>query len=257
MTDHVTTDLSGGVLSLTLNRPDKRNAITDAMYAAMADALDGAVTDKAVRVVLLRAEGEAFSGGNDIGDFMAQRGAGVMTGDLSVFRLLKALAHFEKPIVAAVKGVAVGIGTTILLHADLVFVAEDAKLSTPFVNLGLAPEAASSLLLPLRIGHARAFAMFALGDAVDGKTAAAWGLANAALPASEVDRAAHDAAVALTRRPPGSLVVTKRLMRDAEMIWSIMREEGAVFHERLQSPEAAEAFAAFAQRRAPDFSKAG
>ena len=257
MTDHVITELSDGVLSLTLNRPDKRNAITDAMYAAMAEALDGAGKDRAVRVVLLRAEGDMFSAGNDIGDFMGQRSAGVNTQDLSVFRLLKALAHFEKPIVAAVKGAAIGIGTTILLNSDLVYVAEDAKLSTPFVNLGLAPEAASSLLLPMRVGHARAFAMFALGEPVDGKTAAAWGLANAAVPASEVEQAAREAAVALARRPPGSLIVTKRLMRDAEMIWSIMREEGAVFHERLQSPEAAEAFAAFVQRRAPDFSKAG
>lgn len=257
MTEHVISELKDGVLTLTLNRPDKRNALTDAMYASLADALDHASKDDATRVVLLRAEGEAFSGGNDIGDFMGQRAAGVMTGDLSVFRFLKALAHFEKPIVAAVKGVAVGIGTTALLHADLTFVAEDAKLSTPFVNLGLAPEAASSLLLPLRIGYARAFSMFALGDVVDGKTAADWGLANAAVPASEVDRVAREAAIALTRRPPGSLIVTKRLMRDADMIWSIMREEGAVFHERLQSPEAAEAFAAFVQRRAPDFSKTG
>ena len=257
MTDHIKTDLDAGVLTLTLNRPDKRNAITDAMYAAMADALDDAGRDNAIRVVLLRAEGDAFSGGNDIGDFMGQRSQGVNTQDLSVFRFLKALAHFEKPIVAAVKGVAVGIGTTALLHSDLVFVAEDAKLSTPFVNLGLAPEAASSILLPARIGYARAFAMFALGDVLDGKTAAAWGLANAALPADQVDQAARDAAIALTKRPPGSLIVTKRLMRDAEMIWSVMREEGAVFHERLQSPEAAEAFMAFVQRRAPDFSKAG
>ncbi|HWE44660.1 MAG TPA: enoyl-CoA hydratase-related protein [Caulobacteraceae bacterium] len=257
MTDHVKTDLDAGVLTLTLNRPDKRNAITDAMYAAMAEALDAAGADPATRVVLLRAEGDVFSGGNDIGDFMGQRSQGVNTQDLSVFRFLKALAHFEKPIVAAVKGVAVGIGTTALLHADLVFVAEDAKLSTPFVNLGLAPEAASSLLLPARIGYTRAFAMFALGDVLDGKTAAAWGLANAALPADQVEQAAREAAIALTKRPSGSLIVTKRLMRDAEMIWSVMREEGAVFHERLQSPEAAEAFTAFVQRRAPDFSNVG
>jgi enoyl-CoA hydratase/carnithine racemase len=257
MTEHVTTEFSDGVLTISLNRPDKRNAITDAMYAKIHQALDRASHDAEVRVVLLRAEGDAFSGGNDIGDFVAQAQTGVATQDLSVFRVLKALAHFEKPIVAAVKGVAVGIGTTILLNSDLVFVAEDAKLSTPFVNLGLAPEAASSLLLPMRVGHVRAFSMFALGEVVDGKTAAAWGLANAALPAAEVDKAAREAAIAITKRPPGSLIVTKRLMRDADMIWSIMREEAAVFAERLQSAEAAEAFAAFVQRRAPDFSKTG
>ncbi len=255
MTDHVITDLDAGALTITLNRPDKRNALTDAMYATFADALDRASGDNAVRVVLIRAEGEAFSGGNDIGDFVMQAAGGKRAEDLSVFRVLKGLAHFEKPVVVAVKGVAVGIGTTMLLNSDLVFVAEDAKLSTPFVNLALAPEAASSVLLPLCVGHVRAFSMFALGDVIDGKTAVQWGLANACAPAAEVDEMARKAALALTQRPLGSLIATKKLMRDGEALWAVMRKEGAVFAERLASPEAAEAFQAFAQRRAPDFSK--
>jgi enoyl-CoA hydratase/carnithine racemase len=257
MTDHVLSDLDGGVLTITLNRPDKKNAITDAMYAAVADAMERAAADKAVRVVLLRGEGDAFSGGNDIGDFVAQAMGGRRAEDLAVFRVLKHLAHFDKPVVAAVKGFAVGIGTTMLLNCDLVFVAEDAKLSTPFVNLALAPEAASSLLLPQRIGHVRAFSMFALGEAISGTTAAAWGLANAALPAGEVDAAARAAADALAKRPAGSLTATKRLMRDGEALWAVMRREGAVFAERLTSPEAGEAFMAFSERRPPDFSKIG
>jgi enoyl-CoA hydratase/carnithine racemase len=134
-------------------------------------------------------------------------------------------------------------------------VADDAKLSTPFVNLALVPEAASSVLLPLRIGHVRAFSMFALGEVIDGKTAVEWGLANATLPADQVEDAARKAALALTQRPLGSLIATKRLMRDGESLWGVMRKEGAIFAERLASPEAAEAFQAFAQRRAPDFSK--
>ncbi|NEX93471.1 enoyl-CoA hydratase-related protein, partial [Caulobacter sp. 17J65-9] len=183
MTDQVLTGLEGGVLTIALNRPDKKNAITDAMYVTVAEALEAAQADPAVRVVLLRAEGEAFSAGNDIGDFAMIAMSGRPAGEMAVFRVLRALAHLDKPVVAAVRGVAVGIGTTALLHCDLVYVAEDAKLTVPFVNLALVPEAASSVLLPARIGHVRAYEMFALGRAVDGTTAAAWGLANAALPA--------------------------------------------------------------------------
>lgn len=255
MTDHVLTGLEDGVLTIALNRPDKKNAITDAMYASMADALCEGAVDSDVRVVLLRAEGESFSAGNDIGDFAMIAMSGRPAEEMAVFRVLKALAHFEKPVVASVKGVAVGIGTTALLHCDLVYMAEDARLSAPFVNLALVPEAASSLLLPARIGHVRAYEMFALGRAVDGVTAAAWGLANAALPADDVDQAAAEAARALAARPAGALSATKRLMRDGAAIWAHMQVESRVFGERLMSAEAREAFTAFAERRAPDFSK--
>jgi enoyl-CoA hydratase/carnithine racemase len=257
MTDHVTAALDGGVLTLSLNRPEKKNALTEAMYAALADALEAAQTDPAVRVILFRAEGESFSAGNDIGDFASVAMGARPAADMAVHRVLRAVARTDKPVVAAVKGFAVGIGTTLLLHCDLVFVAEDARLSTPFVNLALAPEAASSLLLPSRVGHVRAFSMFALGENVDGKTAAAWGLANAALPATEVDAAARKAADALAQRPAGSLAATKRLMRDAEAIAAMMDRENAAWEVRLFSAEAREAFTAFAERRPPDFSKVG
>ncbi|WP_309093259.1 enoyl-CoA hydratase-related protein, partial [Phenylobacterium sp.] len=169
MNDHIKTELAGGVLSVTLARPEKKNAITQAMYAALSEAVERARTDDAVRVLLFRAEGDAFSAGNDIGDFIA---IGSQTGqpfDMSVFRFLRAMAELDKPAVAAVRGRAVGIGLTLLLHCDLVVVAEDALLSVPFVNLALAPEAASSLLLPAAIGHQRAFELFALGEPIDGR----------------------------------------------------------------------------------------
>jgi len=157
--------------------------------------------------------------------------------------------------VAAVQGNAVGVGTTMLLHCDLVFLADTANLITPFVNLALVPEAASSWLLPARIGHVRAYAMFALGEALDAATALACGLANAVVPAAELRARARAAAEALTQRPAGSLNHTKALMRDMDKIAAQISREGALFRERLQTSEAREAFAAFAERRKPDFSK--
>jgi enoyl-CoA hydratase/carnithine racemase len=155
----------------------------------------------------------------------------------------------------SVPGLAIGVGTTMLLHCDLVFMAEGAKLSTPFVNLALVPEAASSLLLPARIGHARAFAMFALGEAVSAADALSLGLANKVLPKDEVLPAAREAARTLATRPLGAIVATKRLMRDTQRILDRMAEEGALFAQRLQTKEAREAFSAFAERRQPDFTK--
>lgn len=255
--DQVLTGLEAGVLTITLNRPEKKNALNDAMYGAIADALEGAMADPAVRVVLIRSEGDSFTAGNDIADFVSFATGARPAADGKVFRVLERLARFEKPLVAAVRGSAVGIGTTMLLNCDLVFVAEDAKLATPFVNLALAPEAASTLLLPRLIGHVRAFSMFALGEVVDGRTAASWGLANAALPSADVDAAARQAAERLAKQPLGSLMETKKLMRDGEALWAVMQRENAAFSARLFSPEAREAFMAFAERRPPDFSKVG
>jgi enoyl-CoA hydratase/carnithine racemase len=254
MADEVLTERDGGVLVVTINRPAKKNALTRAMYGAIADALEGAEADPSVRAVVLQGAGDSFTAGNDLGDFAAiNRGGG--DGPRETNRLLIALANGSKPYVAAVHGVAVGVGVTMLLHCDLVFVADDAKLSTPFVNLALVPEAASSHLLPQRIGYARAYAMFALGEPVIGDTAAAWGIANAAMPAGEVKARALAAAKALAQRPLGSLMAMKRLMRDPEAIRAQMAREAEQFTERLRSPEAAEAFAAFAERRTPDFTK--
>ena len=257
MTEHIKTELAGGILSVTLARPEKKNAITQAMYAALSDAAERARSDDAVRVLLFRAEGDAFSAGNDIGDFIAIGSQTEQPFDMSVFRFLRAMAELDKPAVAAVRGRAVGIGLTLLLHCDLVVVAEDALLSVPFRNLALAPEAASSLLLPAAIGHQRAFEMFALGEPIDGRTAVAWGLANRAVPAEEVEAAAADLAGRLAARAPNSIRKTKRLMRDAEALWALMQREGEAFGSQMKSPEAMEAFMAFTQKRAPDFSKAG
>lgn len=257
MSEHIRSELAEGVLTVTLARAEKKNAITQAMYAALSDAVEQARSDGAVRAVLLKAEGDSFSAGNDIGDFIAIGSQTDQPFDMSVFRFLKALAELDKPLVAAVKGRAVGIGLTMLLHCDLVVVAEDALLSVPFVNLALAPEAASSLLLPAAIGHQRAFELFALGEAIDGRTALAWGLANRAVPADQVDAAAEDLAAKVAARAPNSIRKTKGLMRDAERLWALMQREGEAFGSQMKSPEAMEAFMAFTQKRAPDFSKLG
>lgn len=257
MSDLIQTALADGVLSVTLNRPEKKNAITQAMYAALAHATQRARTDDAVRVLLFRAEGDSFSAGNDIADFIAigSSGGGQVV-DAPVFHFLKSLAELDKPAVAAVRGRAVGIGLTLLLHCDMVVVAEDALLSVPFINLALAPEAASSMLLPMVIGHQRAFEMFALGEPIDGRTALAWGIASRAVPAADVDATAAGIAAKLATRAPNSIRKTKRLMRDAEALWSLMLREGEAFGSQMSSPEAMEAFMAFSQKRAPDFSKA-
>ena len=257
MSEHIQTQLEGGVLTVVFDRADKKNAITQAMYKALADATEKAKADDAVRVILFRSEGDSFSAGNDIADFIS---LGQTEGDLvemGVFRFLKALADLDKPAVAAVRGRAVGIGLTLLLHCDMVVVAEDALLSVPFVNLALAPEAASSLLLPRVLGHQRAFELFALGEAIDGKTALAWGLANRAVPADQVEATAADLAAKLAARAPNSIRKTKALMRDADALWSVMQLEAKAFGSQMRSPEAMEAFMAFSQKRAPDFSKQG
>lgn len=253
MTDHVKSEKSSGVLTLTLNRPEKKNALTPAMYGALGQAIDGAADDPDVRCILLQAEGDIFTAGNDLADFAAVnkgRDAG-----LGAKPFLDALARAKTPIVAAVHGKAVGVGVTLLLHCDLVYLAEDAQLSTPFVNLALVPEAASSLLLPARIGHARAFSMFVLGEAVDAQKAHAWGLANAVVPRAELRAKARAAAEAVAQRPPAAVAITKALMRDPGAIVARMEVETNHFLAQLRSPEAREAFAAFAEKRAPDFAK--
>ncbi|WP_426398968.1 enoyl-CoA hydratase [Ralstonia sp. R-29] len=252
MTEHIQRHNADGVLTLTLARADKKNAITDAMYGALADALDAAERDHTVRVVLLRAEGDMFSAGNDIGEF-ASIAMGEGGGQRNVVRFLHALARATRPLVAAVQGRAVGIGTTVLLHCDFVLLADNAQLSTPFVNLALVPEAASSLLMPARLGHVRAFEMFALGDAVSAESALAWGLANRVVPLYQLGTEAMAIAERLARQPLGALTETKRLMRDAELLKQQMEAENASFSKRLKSPEAHEAFRAFVDRRPPNF----
>jgi enoyl-CoA hydratase/carnithine racemase len=253
MSEHIKVSQDGAVLEIIFARPDKKNALSNAMYRAATEALNGAQANAAIRVVLFGAEGDAFTAGNDLADF-ASAAAGKGT-ELAAHAFIEALARADKPIVAAVSGLAVGVGTTMLLHCDLVYVAESAKLTTPFVNLALVPEAASSMLLPARIGHARAFAMFALGEGLSGPEAFALGLANKVLRRDEVLPAARDAAKTLATRPLGAVVATKRLMRDKERILEQIDKEGAVFAARLQTEEAREAFRAFGERRQPDFTK--
>jgi enoyl-CoA hydratase/carnithine racemase len=257
MTDYVRVVLDSGVLTLTLARPEKKNAITNAMYAVLVREMQRAETDPAVRAVLFQSEGDMFTAGNDIGDFVAVATGAAAREGIGASPFLQALAHSTKPYVAAVQGNAVGVGTTMLLHCDVVVIAEGAQLTTPFVNLALVPEAASTWLMPARIGYARAYAMFALGQPVDGKTAAEIGIATMAVPAGEVHARAEEAARLLASRPAGALKATKQLMRDAAAIVAVMEREGAEFAKRLKSPEAMEAFRAFMERRPPDFSKVG
>lgn len=247
---HIIIRRDGAVLEIRFNRPEKKNAITNAMYAAMADALEQAAADAAVRAILFTAEGDLFTAGNDLMDFAAQN-TGAFTGPREVERFLRRAIEAEKPLVAAVAGDAVGVGATMLLHCDLVYIADSARLITPFVDLGLVPENASSLTLPARIGHARAFALLGLCEPMNGRDAAQNGIANAALAAAEVEPRARAAAQALAAKPPESLRLTKNLMRDRAPLAARVAEEGALFAERLKSDEAAQAFAAFLQKRPP------
>jgi enoyl-CoA hydratase/carnithine racemase len=257
LSEHVLIERSGGVLTLTLNRPEKKNALTYEMYATIGDTLQAADDDPEVRCILFQANGDMFTAGNDLSDFAAANQGDGSDRRRGGWLLINPIARASKPIVAAVQGRAVGIGVTMLLHCDLVFIAEEATLTTPFVNLALVPEAASSMLMPARIGHVRAFSMFVLGEAVDGRTAAQWGLANAALPAGEVKARARAAAEAIAARPPSSVGLTKALMRETERYGQQIAAETGYFTQQLGSPEAAEAFAAFAEKRPPDFSKLG
>lgn len=254
MTEHVKISVADGVMEITWNRPDKKNALTNDMYRAGAEALEKASADKSIRVALLTSEGDSFTAGNDLGVFAAAN-AGSSAEPPQGNRWITTISKFDKPLVAGVRGVAVGVGMTMLLHCDLVYVAADAKLTVPFVNLALVPEAASSRLLPARIGHARAFSMFALGEAMTGEQAAQLGVANAAMSADTVIPFARESARKLAQRPLGALMATKKLMRNPAPLLAQIEAEGAVFADRLRSPEAAEAFAAFREKRAPDFSR--
>jgi enoyl-CoA hydratase/carnithine racemase len=243
-----------GVATLEIARPEKKNAITAAMYQAMADALVAANADPAVRAVLITGQPGIFTSGNDIEDFM-QRPR--QTEDAPVFQFFRALMGCEKPVVAAVTGAAIGIGTTMLLHCDLVYVSDEARLAMPFVSLGLVPEFASSLILPGLVGRAKASEKLLLGDPFTAEEAVDMRIANAVLPAAEVLPHARRMAERFNALPPGAVRDTKRLMRQGLTARHLeaIAAEGQVFGERLTSPEAREAFSAFFQKRRPDFSQ--
>jgi enoyl-CoA hydratase/carnithine racemase len=252
MTQHVRVTTADRVTTIRLDRPDKKNAITGEMYAALSAALDAAAADPAVRAVVLAGARDCFTAGNDLGDFVrAAQGGDTASG----LRFLHTLAGFDKPLIAAVAGVAIGIGTTMLLHCDLVYAAPTARFRTPFVDLALVPEAGSSILLPALVGARRAAQLLLLGEQLDAPTALAWGLINAVV--DDPDAAAATAAGKLAALPPGALRATKALTRRAsrEAVSETMRVELEAFAERLRSPEAMEAFQAFLGRRPADFSR--
>ena len=243
-----------GVATIEIARPEKKNALTVEMYQEMAEALVAAREDAAVRAVLSGGQPGIFTSGNDLEDFMRRPRQGE---DSPVFRFMRALVDCDKPVVAAVTGAAIGIGTTMLLHCDFVYVADDARLAMPFASLGLVPEFASSLTVPALMGQRRAAEKLLLGDPFSAETAVECGIANAVLPAGEVMAHARRVAERFNALPPGAVREAKRLMRASlrEAILAQIRIEGVAFGERLQSPEAKEAFQAFFEKRKPDFSK--
>ena len=251
-----------GVATIEIARPEKKNALTQAMYTAMAEAIAAAQSDRAVRALLFTGQPGIFTSGNDLEDFMKRglsEGGGGGSSDLEspVFRFMKALLGCDKPVVVAVTGAAIGIGTTMLLHSDLVYVADDARLSMPFVSLGLVPEFASSLLLPQLMGHRRAAEKLMLGEPLLPEQAVEVGIANAVIAAPEVVNHARRMAERFNHLPPEAVREAKRLMRapQRELVMQTLQAEGAVFARQLKSPEAMEAFQAFFQKRKPDFSK--
>ena len=250
-----------GVATIEIARPEKKNALTVAMYQAMTDAIVAAKADPAVRAVLITGQPGVFTSGNDIEDFMT-RGTGVPgqgseTMDSPVFQFMRALIECDKPVVAAVTGAAIGIGTTMLLHCDFVYVSDEARLAMPFVALGLVPEFASSLIVPQLMGHRRAAEKLLLGDPFTPEQAVDCGIASAVLPAAEVVNHARRVAERFNALPPGAVREAKQLMRgpQTEALLKTIRAEAEIFGRRLRSPEAIEAFQAFFQKRKPDFSK--
>ena len=261
MSEHVRIDSNGGVLAITLARPERRNAITVAMYAALADAIEGAAGDPSLRLITLSGEGEDFTAGNDLADFMAAmpRLGGEGGEEIPVWRLLRALAVNQLPLIAAVHGNAIGIGTTMLLHCDFVLAAEGTRFSLPFVDLGLVPEAASSLLLPRLAGRRRAARYLLLCEPFGPDEAMEWGLVSKTVAAEALEATLAETVAALLAKPAMALRLTQRLLRH-EMSGELLERfelENAHFSERLQSAEVKEAITAFYEKRKPDFTGLG
>ena len=251
----IVVERDGSVLTLRMNRPEKRNALTHTMYTGLADGFDAAEADPGVRVVVIAGAGGHFTAGNDLGDFLT---APPRDGsELPVGRFLRTISHFRKPLVAAVEGNAVGVGTTMLLHCDLVYAADTAKLQLAFVNLGLVPEASSSLLLPRVVGHARAAELLMFGEPFGATEAERYGIVNKVVPAAALAGFVRERAAALAAKPAGALRNTKQLLRYSmtATVPERMAEESGLFAVALQSGEAREAMTAFMEKRLPDFSR--
>ncbi|CAI8880942.1 enoyl-CoA hydratase-related protein [Pseudomonas sp. IT-P171] len=248
MPDAIQIERERGLLTLCLNRPDKKNALTRAMYSHLAEALEQADTDPEINAVLITGSSECFTAGNDIADFLQAPPSNL---DSPVFQFMLTLLECRKPVIAAVAGAAVGIGTTLLLHCDLVYISRDARLRMPFVNLGLCPEFGSSLLLPRLLGHAKAAELLLLGEGFSGEQAAEWGIATEALGSGEAALAkAREMALRFESLPPEAVRISKRLMKapDREQLRKVIEEEGALFTQRLRSPEALAALSGFINR---------
>jgi enoyl-CoA hydratase/carnithine racemase len=246
--------VTNGVCQIEIARPEKKNALTAQMYADMATVLTGAQADKTVRAVLITGQPGIFTSGNDLEDFAQRPPQGL---DSPVFAFMRALAGCDKPVVVAVTGAAIGIGTTLLLHCDLVYAADTAKFAMPFTSLGLVSEFASSMLVPLTAGHVKAAEKLLLGEPFGAEEAQEMRIINAVLPEGEVLAHARRMAERFNQLPPGAVSDTKKLMRRAnqKLVMEMIAAEGDVFAARLKSPEAREAFTAFFEKRRPDFTK--
>ena len=255
--EHVVVEFDAGIQTIRFNRPRKKNALSVAMYAAAAAALNDARKRGEVRVIVLRGSEGVFTAGNDLADFMKAGGIGGAGTDTPVTQFIDHLVDCEKPVIAAVEGVAIGIGVTMLLHCDLVYAGEKARFHMPFVNLALCPEAGSSFMLPRIMGHQRASELILLGEPFSAQTAHEYGIVNQVLADSAVVDRALSSAAALAAKPPAALRRSKQLLRAGyrETLRTAIEAEYEGFSKGLASPEAAEAFAAFFEKRAPDFSR--
>lgn len=248
MTNAILLERERGLLTLRLNRPDKKNALTRAMYSQLADALAQADADPQINAILITGSHQCFTAGNDIADFLQEPPSDLTS---PVFQFMRSLLECRKPVIAAVAGAAVGIGTTLLLHCDLVYISADAKLRMPFVNLGLCPEFGSSLILPRLLGQAKAAELLLLGEGFSGEQAAAWGIATQALPSGEAAFAkAREMALRFETLPPEAVRISKQLMKapDRELLRKVVEDEGKLFVQRLRSPEAIAALSGFINR---------
>ena len=248
MTEAILLQRERGLLTLRLNRPDKKNALTRAMYSRLAEALKQADSDPQINAVLISGSAECFTAGNDIADYIEQPPSDL---DSPEFEFMLNLLECRKPVIAAVAGAAVGIGTTMLLHCDLVYVSRDARLRMPFVNLGLCPEFGSSLILPRLLGQAKAAELLMLGEGFSGEQAAQWGIATQALDSGAAALSkAREMALRFDALPAEAVQISKQLMRapDRQLLRKVIEEEGVLFTERLRSPEAVAALNGFINR---------
>lgn len=252
---NIQTEVEGAILRITINRPEKKNALTTQMYTDLANTFEHAEANPKVRVVLLHGNGDSFTAGNDLEDFLRMPWSGEELP--AAVRFMLVVANATKVVIAAVHGSAVGIGTTILLHCDLVYAADGARFMMPFVNLGIVPEAGSTMLVPRLVGHQRAAELLMLAAPLTARRAYELGLVNAVIASHELLTTAMDAARQLAAKPAGALRATKQLLkqRQRKELDEAMREELRVLRHHLGSPETKEALTAFLEKRKPDFSK--